>query len=130
MVLVGFCCRQCQSTWTLITSHRLAVFIQNIFLSAPYGRNWSYLFASKHISGGAVSRLCHGVPGVCADVIVQVFGLIVLFFIVLWALILYYFSYLSTTHSWFLPLFAVGLLAPRWAQIVRTRRHAVLWKIY
>ena len=32
-----------------------AVFIQNLFLSAPYGRNWEYLFASKHISEGAAS---------------------------------------------------------------------------
>ncbi|KAK5113286.1 hypothetical protein LTR85_010903 [Meristemomyces frigidus] len=76
-----------------------SVFIQNLFLSAPYGRNWSYLFASKHISGGAV------------------FGLVVLFFVVFWAAILYYFAHLSTTHSWFLPLFAVGLLAPRWCQL-------------
>ncbi|KAF2765531.1 hypothetical protein EJ03DRAFT_330849 [Teratosphaeria nubilosa] len=77
----------------------IATFIQNIFLSAPYGRNWSYLFASNHLSGGAT------------------FGLVVLFFVVIWAGVLWYSSKLSSTHSWFLPLFAVGLLAPRWAQI-------------
>lgn len=77
----------------------ISVFIQNIFLSAPYGRNWAYLFSSKHISHGAT------------------FGLVVLFFIVFWAVVLYFFGRLSLTHSWFLPLFGVGLLAPRWAQI-------------
>ncbi|KAK3676019.1 hypothetical protein LTR78_004211 [Recurvomyces mirabilis] len=77
----------------------VAVFIQNIFLSAPYGRNWAYLFSSKHVPGWGI------------------FLLVLLFFVVIWAVVLWYFSKLSTTHSWFLPLFAVGLLAPRWAQI-------------
>jgi alpha-1,3-glucan synthase len=75
------------------------VFIQNIFLSAPYGRNWAYLFGSKHCPGWAT------------------FLLVLLFFVVLWAIILWYFSRLSETHSWFVPLFAVGLGAPRWCQI-------------
>lgn len=75
-------------------------FVQNVFLSAPYGRNWSYLFSSKHAPSWAI-------------------GLEVLFFfVVVWAVILWYFSYLSMTHSWILPLFAVGLGAPRWCQIL------------
>ncbi|EMC98218.1 glycosyltransferase family 5 protein [Baudoinia panamericana UAMH 10762] len=77
----------------------IAVILQNIFLSGPYGRNWSYLFASKHAPGWAV------------------FLLVLFFFVVVWAAVLWYFSILSQTHSWFVPLFAVGLLAPRWAQI-------------
>ncbi|KAK3069316.1 hypothetical protein LTR53_012437 [Teratosphaeriaceae sp. CCFEE 6253] len=77
----------------------IAVFIQNIFLSAPYGRNWSYLFSSKHCPGWAT------------------FLLVLLFFVVFWAVILWYFALLSNTHSWFMPLFAVGLGAPRWGQI-------------
>ncbi|KAK5706292.1 hypothetical protein LTR97_001279 [Elasticomyces elasticus] len=77
----------------------IAVFIQNIFMSAPYGRNWSYLFESKHAPGWAI------------------FLLVLLFFVVFWAGILWYFALLSNTHSWFMPLFAVGLGAPRWCQI-------------
>ncbi|KAK0793196.1 hypothetical protein LTR02_014660 [Friedmanniomyces endolithicus] len=77
----------------------IAVFLQNIFLSAPYGRNWSYLFASKHAPGWAIVLL------------------VLLFFVVFWAAILWYFALLSNTHSWFMPLFAVGLGAPRWCQI-------------
>ena len=76
-----------------------AVFVQNLFLSAPYGRNWSYLWASNHAPGWAI------------------FLELLFFFVILWAVALWYFSYLSSTHSWFLPLFAVGLLAPRWCQI-------------
>ncbi|KAF2163334.1 glycosyltransferase family 5 protein [Zasmidium cellare ATCC 36951] len=78
----------------------LAVFIQNIFLSAPYGRNWSYLWSSKAAPGWAI------------------FLLIVLFFVAVWALVLWFFGHLSTTHSWIIPIFAIGLGAPRWCQIL------------
>ena len=37
---------------------------------------------------------------------------------IVWFSILYGFARLSTAHSWILPLFAVGLGAPRWAQIL------------
>ena len=33
-----------------------------------------------------------------------------------WAAILFLFSRLSKTHTWILPIFAIGLGAPRWAQ--------------
>ncbi|GAB7364057.1 hypothetical protein MBLNU230_g4612t1 [Neophaeotheca triangularis] len=77
-----------------------AVFIQNIFLSAPYGRNWRYLFSSQHAPTYAVWLL------------------IILFFVIIWAAMLWYFGRLSHTHSWILPMFAVGLGAPRWCQIL------------
>jgi alpha-1,3-glucan synthase len=76
-----------------------AVFVQNFFLSAPYGRNWAYLWNSQHAPGWAI------------------FLLILLFFVVVWAGALVYFSHLSMTHSWILPMFAVALIAPRWCQI-------------
>nr|OQO18342.1 hypothetical protein B0A51_18106 [Rachicladosporium sp. CCFEE 5018] len=76
-----------------------AVFVQNFFLSAPYGRNWAYLWSSQHAPGWAI------------------FLLILLFFVVIWAGILIYFGHLSLTHSWILPMFAVALIAPRWCQI-------------
>lgn len=75
-----------------------AAFVQNIFLSAQYGRTWSYLWSSQHAPGWAV------------------FLLVLFFFVFLWTIGLWIFSHLSATHSWILPLFAVGLLCPRWAQ--------------
>ncbi|KAI1614097.1 hypothetical protein EDD36DRAFT_417944 [Exophiala viscosa] len=75
------------------------VVIQNFFLSAPYGRNWSFLWSSSHAQAW------------------QVLLLVVLFFIGVWAGFLWLFAILSKSHSWILPLFAIGLGAPRWAQI-------------
>ncbi|EXJ83816.1 alpha-1,3-glucan synthase [Capronia coronata CBS 617.96] len=80
--------------WFFVT-----VMIQNFFLSAPYGRNWSFLWSSTHASTW------------------QIFCLVILFFIVVWAGFLWFFALLSKSHSWILPLFAIGLGAPRWAQI-------------
>ncbi|KAJ9640066.1 Cell wall alpha-1,3-glucan synthase ags1 [Coniosporium tulheliwenetii] len=78
----------------------VAVVLQNYFLSAPYGRNWSYLWSSKHAPKWAL------------------FLLIVFFFVVLWAAILWIFAALSKQHSWILPIFAIGLGAPRWCQML------------
>ena len=60
----------------------------------------SYLWSSRHAPGWAI------------------FLLILLFFVVVWIGILLFFGYLSTTHSWIIPIFAVGLGAPRWCQIL------------
>ncbi|OCK96229.1 uncharacterized protein K441DRAFT_553288, partial [Cenococcum geophilum 1.58] len=75
------------------------VLIQNYWLSAPYGRNWRYLWSSQHAPIWAVV-------------------LLLLFFIVIWALALFILGILSKRHSWILPIFAIGLGAPRWAQIL------------
>ncbi|RMD41453.1 hypothetical protein DV735_g3662, partial [Chaetothyriales sp. CBS 134920] len=75
------------------------VIIQNFFLSAPYGRNWSFLWSSSHTKTW------------------QIVLMIFIFFVGVWALFLWLFGYLSKSHSWILPIFAIGLLAPRWAQI-------------
>lgn len=80
--------------WFFVT-----VLIQNFFLSAPYGRNWRYLFSSRWAPAGAI------------------FGLVVLFFIFVWAGLLTIFWRLSQTHTWILPVFAISLGAPRWCQI-------------
>ena len=77
----------------------VAVMIQNFFLSAPYGRNWAFLWSSKHAPAWQIGLL------------------VVLFFGFIWALFLWIFSILSKEHSWILPVFAIGLGAPRWAQI-------------
>lgn len=78
----------------------LVVIVQNYFLSALTGRNWAYLWSSSHAS------------------VWQVALLVILFFIIIWAMIIYGFSQLSKSHSWILPLAAIGLGAPRWAQIL------------
>ncbi|KAE8549991.1 hypothetical protein EYB25_008516 [Talaromyces marneffei] len=80
--------------WFFVT-----VLIQNFFLSAPYGRNWSFLWSSKHASTW------------------QIVLLVVLFFVLVWGIMLEIMFFLSKSHSWILPVFAIGLGAPRWAQI-------------
>jgi alpha-1,3-glucan synthase len=78
----------------------VAVILQNFFLSTPYGRNWFYLFSSQHVSTGAI------------------LGLTAFFYILVWALALAFFAFMSKRHPWWLPLFALGLGAPRWCQIL------------
>ncbi|KAL9621193.1 MAG: hypothetical protein Q9160_004325 [Pyrenula sp. 1 TL-2023] len=80
--------------WFFVT-----VVIQNFFLSAPYGRNWNFLWSSNHTKA------------------YQIVLLVILFFVIIWGLFLWLFSVLSKDHSWILPVFAIGLGAPRWAQI-------------
>jgi alpha-1,3-glucan synthase len=81
--------------WTLVT-----VIVQNYFLSAPYGRNWQFLWSSRAAPAWSVALL------------------VVLFFVVLWAAALWIFAKLSIQHSWILPIFAIGLGAPRWCQML------------
>ncbi|KAK3372216.1 putative cell wall alpha-1, 3-glucan synthase [Podospora didyma] len=78
----------------------LTVVIQNYWLSTPYGRNWQFLFETKAIPG---------------------YGIVILslsFFVGLWAVLLWVFSFFSKTHPWIVPLFGIGLGAPRWAQML------------
>jgi len=78
----------------------VVVIIQNYFLSGSTGRNWQYLWSS------AYSKIW------------QIALLVVFFFIIVWIAMLLVFGKLSQSHSWILPLFAIGLIAPRWAQIL------------
>jgi alpha-1,3-glucan synthase len=81
--------------WFFIT-----VLIQNFFLASLAGRNWSYLWSSSHVKPYQIVLLAAG------------------FFIGVWALFLYCFGLLANKHTWILPIFAIGLGAPRWAQIL------------
>lgn len=72
--------------------------IQNYFLSTTYGRSWNYLWSSDVAPAWAVAILA------------------IIFFVGVWAAGLAAMAYLSKEHSWALPLFAIGLGAPRWAQ--------------
>lgn len=78
----------------------IVIVIQNYFLSAPYGRNWLYLWSSQAVPPWQIAIL------------------IIVFFVGVWIAFLYIFSQLSKSHSWVLPVFAMGLGAPRWAQIL------------
>ena len=87
----------------LLTSSQwffVVIIIQNYWLSAPYGRNWLYLWSSQHVPAWSIGLL------------------VVFFFVIIWAALLYVFAILSTSHSWVLPVFAMGLGAPRWAQML------------
>jgi glycogen synthase len=75
------------------------VVLQNFWLSAPYGRNWSYLWTGQIPTWQTVL-------------------LIAAFFIGVWGLLLLVFGILSKKHSWVLPVFAIGLGAPRWCQML------------
>ncbi len=72
--------------------------IQNYWLSAQYGRSWQFLFASQHVPRWGVLLLALG------------------FYVGLWAVVLRVFARLADAHTWLLPIFAIGLCAPRWAQ--------------
>ncbi|KAK1758077.1 alpha-1,3-glucan synthase [Echria macrotheca] len=76
------------------------VAVQNYWLTTNYGQSWSFLFSSKAIPGWAALILSLG------------------FFIGVWIALLALFSRLSKTHPWIVPLFAIGLGAPRWAQML------------
>ncbi|KAL8728257.1 MAG: hypothetical protein Q9181_005404 [Wetmoreana brouardii] len=81
--------------WFFVT-----VILQNYFLSAPFGRNWKYLWSSQHAPTWAIGLL------------------VVLFFVVVWTLILWLFAILSVHHSWIIPIAAIGLGCPRWSQML------------
>ncbi|KAL8938873.1 MAG: hypothetical protein Q9211_003009 [Gyalolechia sp. 1 TL-2023] len=78
----------------------VAVILQNYWLSAPYGRNWRYLWDSKHASAWSIVLL------------------LLIFFIGVWVLMLLILGRLSKQHSWIIPIFSIGLGAPRWSQIL------------
>ncbi|KAF1954873.1 hypothetical protein CC80DRAFT_526600 [Byssothecium circinans] len=78
----------------------LVVVIQNYFLSAPYGRNWQYLWSSSLVPTWSIVIL------------------VLVFFVLVWIAVFTIFNRLSIEHSWILPIFAIGLGAPRWAQML------------
>ncbi|KAJ5363053.1 3-isopropylmalate dehydratase [Penicillium brevicompactum] len=77
----------------------VVVILQNFFLSAPYGRNWNFLWITQHATGWQILLLCAA------------------FFGVAWIAVLFFLARLSKSHNWILPVIACGLGAPRWAQI-------------
>ncbi|KZF26426.1 glycosyltransferase family 5 protein [Xylona heveae TC161] len=78
----------------------ISVLLQNYWLSAPYGRNWRYLWTTQHASFW------------------QILLLLLFFFVGVWALVLFILGRLSKSHLWIMPVFAIGLGAPRWCQML------------
>lgn len=73
--------------------------LRDYWLSGPYGRNWKFLWSSD-------------IPKW------QILLLVITFFIGVWGVMLGILTHLSKTHTWLLPVFAVGLGAPRWCQML------------
>ena len=70
-----------------------------ILFQQPYGRNWTFLWSVP-------------IPQY------QILILVVIFFVGVWAAMLAILTHFSKTHTWLLPVFAVGLGAPRWCQML------------
>ena len=70
-----------------------------MFHLQPYGRNWSFLWNVP-------------IPKW------QITLLVIAFFIGVWGIMMGILTWLSKTHTWLLPVFAVGLGAPRWCQML------------
>ncbi|KAJ3903941.1 modular protein with glycoside hydrolase family 13 and glycosyltransferase family 5 domains [Lentinula edodes] len=73
--------------------------LRDYWLSGPYGRNWGFLWEVN-------------VPKW------QILLLVLTFFVGVWAAMLFVLTHFSKTHTWLLPVFAVGLGAPRWCQML------------
>ncbi|KAJ7111552.1 modular protein with glycoside hydrolase family 13 and glycosyltransferase family 5 domains [Mycena crocata] len=73
--------------------------LRDYWLSGPYGRNWTFLW-SVNIPKWQIALL------------------VIAFFIGVWAALLLVLTHFSKTHTWLLPVFAVGLGAPRWCQML------------
>ncbi|GBE82150.1 Cell wall alpha-1,3-glucan synthase ags1 [Sparassis crispa] len=73
--------------------------LRDYWLSGPYGRNWTFLWS---------------VPIPKWQILLLIIG----FFIGVWALMMFGLTRMSMTHTWLLPVFAVGLGAPRWCQML------------
>ncbi|KAE9409703.1 modular protein with glycoside hydrolase family 13 and glycosyltransferase family 5 domains [Gymnopus androsaceus JB14] len=73
--------------------------LRDYWLSGPYGRNWSFLWNVN-------------IPKW------QILLLVLTFFVGVWAAMLAVLTHFSKTHTWLLPVFAVGLGAPRWCQML------------
>lgn len=92
-----------------IAWYLLAVIIQNYFLTSVYGRNWFFLFSSSAVPTWGIVLLA------------------IAFFTIGWAAILFILAKFTKSHPWLFPMFAVGLGAPRWAQMWWGTSRMGLW---
>ncbi|KAK3317605.1 hypothetical protein B0T19DRAFT_469342 [Cercophora scortea] len=83
----------------LILCFLVSVMIQNYWLSSVYGRSWRFLWTTSHAEAW------------------QILLLVIFFFGIVWIALFLQLAHLSREHSWLFPVLAIGLGAPRWAQI-------------
>ncbi|RDW80976.1 hypothetical protein BP5796_05674 [Coleophoma crateriformis] len=76
------------------------VILQGYWMSPTNSRNWLFLWSSQHAPAWAIVLL------------------ILLFFVVIWAGLLAILGHFTKQHSWFIPIFAIGLGAPGWCQML------------
>jgi alpha-1,3-glucan synthase len=74
------------------------VVLSGYWLSSSYARNWLYLWSSNQAPIWAITLL------------------VLFFFVVVWGAVLAVLARESKHHSWVIPIVAIGLGAPRWAQ--------------
>lgn len=96
----------------LVPYFLLLVAVQNYTLSPLYGRTWLFLFASPALPQWGALLVALG------------------FFVGLWAALfwgLHRVAGAATKHPWLLPVLAVGLGSPRWAQTLWACSGVGLW---
>ncbi|MBW0472818.1 hypothetical protein O181_012533 [Austropuccinia psidii MF-1] len=84
----------------LVMWYMAAEILRDYWLSGPYGRNWSFLWTRQTLP-------------VWATILLVLF-----FFAGVWTVVMGALSQASKKHTWLLPIFAVGLGAPRWCQML------------
>lgn len=83
----------------LVIWFMVAEVLRDYWLSAPYGRNWAYLWSNVQVPSWVIVIL------------------IAIFFVGIWGILMGLLIHYSKVHSWLLPIFAIGLGCPRWCQM-------------
>lgn len=84
----------------LVLWYLAAEVLRDYWLSGPYGRNWSFLWSGQSLPAWATAILTF------------------FFFVIVWGLTMWVLGKASKQHTWLLPIFSVGLGAPRWCQML------------
>ncbi|CED84111.1 alpha--glucan synthase [Phaffia rhodozyma] len=77
----------------------VAEILRDFWLAPPTGRSWKFLWNNTNVPEWATVIM------------------IGIFFIGIWSILLYTLTRYAKVHSWLLPVFAIGLGAPRWCQM-------------
>lgn len=83
----------------LVLWFMISEILRNYWLSTVYGRNWQFLWRDANVPTWTVVIM------------------IAIFFLGVWGLVMGVLIKYAKVHSWLLPVFAVGLGAPRWCQM-------------
>ncbi|WAQ90638.1 hypothetical protein PtA15_13A37 [Puccinia triticina] len=83
----------------LVLWYLAAEILRNYWLSGPYGRNWNFLWTRETSFG------------------ITLF-LLLFFFVGVWGAAIWGLSRASKSHTWIVAIFAIGLGAPRWCQML------------